>query len=198
MCWTLPKRTPWSTPWAMKKLPCIVYVVQEFKADFVEELDDVRHDPIEVTLDKKTKKELLVHLSQLSGQDEEKYWEACRASDRCVHGAWFPRRPTTHISTTWTTGRSSQPPGPYITSTTWTTSRSSQPPGPYISSTTWTTSRSSQPQGQPPQTLQGDNDHQGLLRKPPQLPGHEGRSRAKWDHEQGFLTILCVDPLRVP
>ncbi|CAE7558955.1 iscS [Symbiodinium pilosum] len=55
-----------------------VYVLQEFKADFVQELDDVRHDPIEVTLDKNVKKELLTHLSLLSGgQDDDKYWEAC-------------------------------------------------------------------------------------------------------------------------
>ena len=55
-----------------------VFVVQEFKADFVEELDDVRHDPIEVTLDKNAKKELLVNLTQLSGgQDDELYCDAC-------------------------------------------------------------------------------------------------------------------------
>ena len=192
-----------------------VCVVQEFKADFVEELDDVRHDPIEVTLDKKTKKELLVHLSQLSGgQDEEKYWEACLREHAELQTDVFmelgspegqphtspalPGLPADHRNHQGHTS----PALPGL-------------PADHHSHQGQSAALHGLPadhhnhQGQPPQTLQGDNDHQGLRRKPPQLPGHEGLnercrslrktgSLAKWDHEQGFLTMLCVDPLWVP
>ena len=55
-----------------------VFVVKEFHQDFVDELDDVRHDPIEVTLCRNVKKDLLKSLDGLSGgKDDESYWATC-------------------------------------------------------------------------------------------------------------------------
>ena len=48
-----------------------VFVVQEFHQNFVDELDDVRHDPIEVTLCRNVKKDLLKSLDSLSGGKDD-------------------------------------------------------------------------------------------------------------------------------
>ena len=45
----------------------------------MEELEDVRHDPIEVTFDKSTKKALSQSLEEMTGsQDDESYWATCQ------------------------------------------------------------------------------------------------------------------------
>ena len=175
-----------------------VFAVQEFKADFVEELDDVRHDAIEVTLDKNAKKELLANLSQLSGgQDDELYWDACLREHAELQVDVFreegekagagPDSPALH--------------GLPADHRNHQGHDSAALPG--------LPADHHNHQGQ---TTPGCRTGIGQARrhqKPPQLPEPEDLndrcrslrktgSRAKWECEQGFLTMLCVDPLRVP
>ena len=209
-----------------------VYVLQEFKADFVQELDDVRHDPIEVTLDKNVKKELLTHLSLLSGgQDDDKYWEACISEHVELQSEVFMDM-VHHMDQTSTT-----PPGLPAdhhnhqgqTSTTLhglpadhhnhqgqtSTTLHGLPADHHNHQGQTSTTLHGLPadhhnrQGQPPYVPQVREAYQTSHKQPPQLPEHDGLneqcrslrktgSRAKWGQEQGFVTMLCVDPLRVP
>ena len=57
--------------------PIFVYVAQEFSGDFVQELKDVQFDPIEVTMDKGTKKALLESLDRICGPSFDEYLMAC-------------------------------------------------------------------------------------------------------------------------
>ena len=53
-------------------------MTQEFQQDFVDEMDDVRHDPIEVTLCRNVKKDLAKSIDAMTGgQDDECFWETC-------------------------------------------------------------------------------------------------------------------------
>ena len=56
-----------------------VLVAQEFHLDFVEEVEETVHDPIEITMDKITKKNLEKSLNGLCGSDDEEYWMRCEA-----------------------------------------------------------------------------------------------------------------------
>ena len=57
--------------------PIFVYVAQEFSGDFVQELKDVQFDPIEVTMDKGTKRALLESLDRICGPSFDEYLTAC-------------------------------------------------------------------------------------------------------------------------
>ena len=62
--------------------PVSVYVIQEFENDFIEELQDMVYDPIEVTMEKGTKKVLLDSLDRVCGPAYEEYLTACEDEHR--------------------------------------------------------------------------------------------------------------------
>ena len=164
----------------------------------MEELDDVRQDPIEVTLDKNTKKELLVHLTRLSGdQDDEKYWETCLREHVELQTDVF-------LELGCPDGQPHAPPAlPGLPAD------HHDHQGHAPAALHGLPADHHDHQGHAPHAPQTGNDYQRLRRKPPQLPEpddlnerckqlRKAGSRAKWGHEQGFLTMLCVDPLRIP
>ena len=175
-----------------------VFVVQEFKADFVEELDDVRHDPIEVTLDKNAKKELLANLSQLSGgQDDELYWDACLREHAELQVDVFLKEGEPAGA------------GPDSPALHGLPADHHNHQGHDSAALPGLPADHRNHQGQTTQEYRSGIGQARRHQKPPQLPGPEDLndrcrslrktgSRAKWECEQGFLTMLCVDPLRVP
>ena len=169
-----------------------VFVVQEFKADFVEELDDVRHDPIEVTLDKNVKKELLTHLSQLSGhQDDELYWDACLREHAALTADVFLEK-----------GSSGEPGGAARASHGLPSDHHNHQGHTSPALHGLPTDHHNR-QGHTSAALHGlPADHHNRQNHIPQLPESDclndrcrslrrTGSRAKWDHEQGYLTMLC-------
>eukprot|EP00439_Symbiodinium_sp_Y106_P086029 s529_g30.t2 len=62
--------------------PVSIYVIQEFEQDFIEELKDLVYDPIEVTMEKSTKRVLLDSLDRICGPAYEEYLTACEDEHR--------------------------------------------------------------------------------------------------------------------
>ena len=123
-----------------------VYVVQEFERDFVEELEDVRHDFIEVTFDKSTKKVISQSLEKMTGsQDDESYWAICQQEHDDLTVDVFME-----------TGLEER------------------------------------------QSRKAPNlmDLEELRAKSAQV--RKIGKRALWEHDQGYLTMLCLDPRRIP